>query len=175
MNSYIDDSILESDVMTNSINERNYHEEVIEILRHHYQICQGTPKPLKALKEHYGKGFKFEKLGLGKYGEWLTKTQHLFKVEVIANNLITELDHSTITEKDLFETINIYFNKSEMFYHRRHILKHIRNVYGEGSFASFGFGTFREFQIKHNLDMGIARQQDFKSLQDWYNWEGRKC
>lgn len=149
-------------------------QQVIEIIQKHYQTCVGKPAPLQALKKHYGQGFKFKSLGLGNYGEFMQRNAHHFQVESSANKLVTEMDRKMISEEDLLATVNSYFEQSEMFYHRRHVLQHIKKIYGSGDFASFGYGTFREFQEKHGLDMGIARQQDFRSLKEWYNWTGRR-
>lgn len=130
-------------------------EEIINILIEHYQTCNGRPTPLKALKKHFGKKFKFETLGLGKFSPWLQKNSYKFQVEKIANDFLTDIDIKEITEDELLDVVTEYFNKSEMFDHRRHVLVHLRKIYGEHSFADFGYGIFPEFLRRHKLNMGI--------------------
>lgn len=149
-------------------------QELIQVLRNHYQTCQGKPTPLRALKEYYGKGFKFDNLGLGKFSIWMEHNKHLFQSETMISELLDDIDKETITEETLLITIMLYFEKSEMFYHRRRVLDHLRTIYGRGEFSDFGYGTFRQFQKKHNLDMGIARQQDFRNISEWNKWKGRR-
>lgn len=84
------------------------------------------------------------------------------------------LKKEQITEEMLLETIKLCFDQSEMFYHRRHVLTHIRKVYGCDEFNKFGYGSFAQFQQKHNLDMDIARQQDFRNIKEWNQWKGRR-
>lgn len=129
--------------------------QVIEILRNHYQTCKGKPAPLKALKQHYGQGFKFENLGLGKYGAWMQINSDKFQIEKSTTDFLFDADKGTVTEEDLLIVVIDFFSKSENFNHRKHVLGHIRKIYGEGSFSNFGYGTFPEFLAKHNLNMGI--------------------
>lgn len=137
------------------MNSPDIEEEIINILIDHHQTCKGNPTPLKALKTHFGPKFKFENLGLGKFSPWYNKNSPKFQAEIIVNNFLTEIDRKEITEQDLLNVVVDYFNKSEMFSHRTHVLNHIRKIYGEGPFANFGYGTFPEFLEKHNLNMGI--------------------
>jgi hypothetical protein len=148
-------------------------EKVIEILRNHYQTCNGKPTPLKALKSHYGQGFKFENLGLGKYGTWIQQNTDKFRIEKSANEFLADVEIK-ISEEDLLLTVTEYFSKSEMYYHRKHVLGHIRKIYGEGSFDQFGYGTFPDFLDRHGLDMGIARREDFKNPSQYNTHKGRR-
>lgn len=148
-------------------------EQIINILRQHYQICNGKPTPLKVLKLHFGKGFKFETLGLGKFSYWLQINSDKFQVEKLTSNFLLEINKETILEDDLLNTVKEFFNRSEMYSHRKHILGHLRKIYGEGAFGDFGFGTFPEFLERHNLSMGIARREDFRSLTEWNQYKER--
>lgn len=155
-----------------NINQKE--QEIIAIIKEHYQICDGKPRPLNALKKHYGAGFKFESLGLGKYGIWMHQHSHLFVNDQKANEIVENIDIDGISEQQLLTTVTLYFSQSEYYTHRRHVLNHIRDIHGNRPFGKFGFGTFKEFMIRHNLDIGIARRQDFRSLAEWKSWKGRK-
>lgn len=149
-------------------------QELINTLLVYYTSHSSECGPLAYLKKHYGKGFKFENLGLGKYGQWMSKNKHLFNVERGVGDLLDEVDVQMITEQQLVETVVQYFSKSEMFFHRRHVLQHVSSVYGNRPFSEYGYGTFREFCGRHGLDMGVARRQDFKTQREWDSWEGRR-
>jgi hypothetical protein len=151
----------------------NTEQEVINVIKQHYQICNGYPAPLQALKVYYGKPFHFESLGLGKWTTWWGKNNYLFEFEQVAVNLVVPIMNNIVTEEELLVEIKLFFSKSEMFYHRRQILSHLRTIYGKGSFGNFGYGTFRQFSERHGLDMGIARREDFKRPSEWNSWRGR--
>jgi hypothetical protein len=149
-------------------------EEIIKIIKEHYQNCDGKPRPLNALKKHYGPGPKFESLGMGKYGTWMQHHSHPPVNETKAATIVQNIDIDSITEQQLLTTVTLYFSISEYYTHRRHILNHIREIYGNGPFSQFGYGTFKEFMVRYNLDIGIARRKDFRSLSEWKSWKGRK-
>ncbi|CAK7994880.1 Hypothetical protein POVR1_LOCUS398 [uncultured virus] len=148
--------------------------ELIEVIREHYRTCDGKPTPLRALKQHYGKGFKFQSLGLGNYGGWMQQNSHHFRKEKTEARCVEKIDRATVTEQQLLDTIVLYFSHSDMYCHRKHVLVHIRELHGNGPFGQFGFGSFKEFLERNNLDMGIARRQDFRSEAEWKKWTGRR-
>ena len=152
----------------------NIEQEVIETIRQHYLNCSGKPSPLRALKDRYGQGFKFESLGLGKFNQWLRKNADKFQVEKSVCEFIRDVSKELIEEEDLILSIQKFFDQSEMFSHRRYVLTYLRKIYGNGSFSDFGFGTFHTFLERHNMDMGIAKQEDFKNQQEWNEWSGRR-
>lgn len=155
-------------------------EEMIEVVRKHYETCNGRPAPLQALKRHYGREFNFKKLGLGGYGAWMEKHKNQFSVErdtaLFLEEIDTQLGTQKITpsEEDLLVLVNAHFAKSELFAHRRHVLSHIRSVYGNQPFGKYGYGTFPQFLERHGLDMGIAKKEDFRSFREWKQFNGRK-
>lgn len=152
----------------------NVEQEIVAILIKHYQTCNGNPRPLHALKEHYGAGFKFDSLGLGKYNQWMHKNSHLFADVRKSNEIVNDIDLNMITEQQLLDTIKFHFSKSEMYSHRKHVLKYVRDVHGNRPFADYGYGTFKEFQDRHGLNMGIAKRDDFKSEMEWKRWQDRR-
>lgn len=149
-------------------------QDLINTLQTYYASHSTERSPLAYLKRHYGKGFKFQNLGLGKYGVWMSNNAHLFNIEKNACDFLDEVDVQMVTEQQLVEIVTVYFSKSDTFCHRKHVLGHIRDVYGNRPFSEYGYGTFKEFCVRHGLDMGVARRQDFRSQKEWNSWEGRR-
>lgn len=148
-------------------------EEMVEVIRKHYSTCNGQPRPMNALRKHYGPDFKYRDLGLGPFSKWMEKNYAKFEAERSAALFLTEMDNAVIKEEDLLKVIVDYFNISDKFVYRRHVLSHIRSIFGNGPFGRFGFGTFKQFLVKHNLDMGIASRRNFKTEREWRQWNGR--
>jgi len=57
------------------------------------------------------------------------------------------------TEEDLVNAVETYYASLKNPDNRKHILAHLRKLYGKGEFRRFGFGTFIEFAKKHGLDV----------------------
>ena len=153
--------------------EASTEEKLISVLTEYYASHSSECGPLAYLKRSYGRGFKFSNFGLGAYGKWMQANEHLFKPEKTICKLLDEVDTANTTEEQLLETVVLYFTKSEMFFHRRHALDHIRKVYGCRPFGDYGYGTFKQFIARHGLDMGIAKRSDFKTVKEWNSWQGR--
>lgn len=130
----------------------------------------------------------------------IAKNKHHFALEQETQQFLAEMDAQMGTEtimpseEDLLKLVTEYFARSEAFAHRRHVLAHIRNVYGNRPFGKCGYGTFAQFLERHGLDMGIAKREhrerredarnalveeshnkeDFRSIREWKQWKGCK-
>jgi hypothetical protein len=148
--------------------------EVIDLLRSHYDVCHNAHSPLQHLKMHYGPRFKFESLGLGKYGQWINKNSGLFLHQKAINTLMQDVECELVTEDQLLSAIVKFFEESDNYGHRKHVLGHLRRMYGNRPFSSFGFGSFSDFIGNYGLDMGVAKREDFRSQREWKEWDGRR-
>merc|ERR1719431_2340101 len=57
------------------------------------------------------------------------------------------------SEEDLVKAVEKYYASLKNKDNRKHVLAHLRKLYGKGEFRRFGFGTFIEFAKKHGLDV----------------------
>lgn len=147
--------------------------EIITILGNHYRTCSGKPKPLQALREHYGEDFKFDSLGLGKYTSWMLPNVQHFKNEKKIAESVNQNNAVSMTEQQLLNIVILFFSKSDRYQHRKYVLCYLLHRYSNDLIIKFGYESFDEFLKKHDLDMGIADRQDFQSEEEWSQWTGR--
>ena len=57
------------------------------------------------------------------------------------------------SEEDLVTAVENFYASLKKQENRKHVLAHLRKLYGKGEFRRFGFGTFIEFAKKHGLDV----------------------
>lgn len=104
---------------------------------------------LAAVKNVYGKDFRFESLGLGEWSSWLC--EYKMVTRSLRDMRFTDLP---AVEGDILDEIHDFFAKSPKYSYRVHVEPYLCNKYKVKAFTDFGFGSFSDFMFRHNIDLG---------------------
>ena len=74
----------------------------------------------------------------------------LFRKKGVSNGLM-QIKSAGPSEEELVKAVEQFYVSLDIPVNRKHVLGHIRKLYGKGEFGAFGFGTFVEFSKKHGL------------------------
>ena len=121
-------------------------EELLNEIVNYLKTCPGKPAIMQFLGQKYGgkrQKVSFKKFGFGGYGEFTTRWKEVLDPLLEDARLRDKVGKSIVSENELIEIIREVGLK--------HAQTRIRDVYGHGPFARFGYGSYEEFVLKHGL------------------------
>ena len=143
------------------------------------EICDKMFIKWKQCKKHMMKfcGIKMEK---GKNNEKLVKNSMSkakshgaqWKRGGIKKDLLPKMS-SGPTEQAIVQVVEQFYASLNNQINRKHVLGHLRKIYGKGEFGRFGYGSFIEFSKRHGLEVYGFEEKKHGGL-EVFGFERRK-